>query len=279
MISLGAALLLAAPVTGCTVPPGGHGVPLTQAYVIRIPGDASRRTPMVVSLHAATGSAGVQEDSTRLSRLGKKRGFITVYPQARPSMSNIWEAQPASADVSWVSGLIRFLHASGCSAPERTYVTGMSLGAMVTARLACADPQLMAGVGMVGGALPPEPGCRIPGRLKVMIVHGRDDDVVPFDGSLSPDISAFAGGPKLAEFPGRTRMAMARDWALAKGCPAPRAQLTRTSAVSVLRLSCPGAPVVAVSHARTGHSWNSEVAGVESTSRRLVRFFGLARSR
>ena len=229
---------------------------------------------MVVSLHGATLSAASHETQTGLSDLGSVNGFITVFPQARADVSSIWDARPRSGDVQWVATLIRFLHANGCSAPGRTFVTGFSMGAMMAGRLACGYPRLTAGIGMVAGTLPPVPGCRIPARTRVMIVHGRDDDTVPFDGSMPEDLQPFLGGPALSDFPGRTRAAMAWDWAQAKGCPSPRVSRLRSSAVQVTRLRCPGAPVTAVIYTRSSHEWNSEDP-VRPTSRRMVQFFGL----
>jgi poly(3-hydroxybutyrate) depolymerase len=231
---------------------------------------------LVVSLHGATGSARGQETTSTLSG----RGFIALYPQGRGApASAMWDASPRSSDVLFLATLIDFLHRSGCSSPDRTIVTGFSMGAMVTARLACARPRLARGIAMVAGVLPPLPGCRIPRRTQILIVHGRDDTNVPYDGSLSDTLQLFAGGRRLSDFPGRTRSAMAIDWGRAARCVPGGSVVSRREEVAVRRVRCADGKVVAVTYDRTGHAWDSEIPSVRATSSRIVRFFTPLRPR
>ena len=261
----------------CDIPAGENGfADGRQVRSFRIalpPGGANASTPMVVSLHAMTGDAALQEEVSGFSALGAAEGFIAVYPQGEGlGEEKYWDAAPGSADVQDVAALIASLHDEGCSSPQSTYVNGWSMGAMMTSRLLCERPEIMAGAGMVAGVLPPEPGCRIPGGIAVSIVHSRDDPTVPFDGRLPSDISGRAGGEQSANFPGITREAMGRQWALAKGCPDPVPQTVREPGQTVTTWTgCGNAPTVV--HIRDGgrHDWNPIGPAMPPTSLTLWR--------
>lgn len=263
------------PNTGqCGLPSGDHtfvsgGVGRTFRFVLP-PGGGSEATPMVVSLHALTGNAESQERNSGFSELGAKEGFIAVYPEGGGlGQQKAWDAAPGSSDVEGVANLIESLHQQHCSSPGVTYVNGWSMGAMITSRLVCEHPELMAGAGMVAGVLPPEPGCELPGGTRVVIMHGTADPTVPFDGSLSPELSALAGG---ATYPGVTREVMGLQWAQAKGCPEPEATSESLPGQTVITWrGCGDAPTIVHRYEGSGHGWNSTDPRVPNTSVTLWR--------
>ena len=74
--------------------------------------------------------------------------------------------------------------------PSRTWVAGFSQGGVLAAAAALTSPASMAGFAMVSGRLLPELDAFIAGRnalrhLRVLVVHGRDDDVLPVEGALA----------------------------------------------------------------------------------------------
>lgn len=261
---------------GCDVAPGENTFidgAEARSFRISLPQGANMQTPMMVSLHPLNGSAAGQEEYSGFSAMGAAEGFIAVYPQGRGFNSEyVWDAAPGSEDVQTVAALIQSLHSQGCSSPASTYVTGFSMGAMMTARLLCEHSDLMAGAGMVAGVLPPELGCRVPGQTTIVIVHSRDDPTVPFDGSLSPVITDRAGGAALSSYPGLTRQAMGQQWAQAKGCPQTQAQTVRQPGQTVTRWTgCGDAPTVVHVYDSGRHDWNAGDPAVPGTSATLWR--------
>jgi poly(3-hydroxybutyrate) depolymerase len=265
----------------CEVPSGLvadfsiDGVSLT--YLIRVPQGAGPHTPMVVSMHGATGSAGGQQrvsgfDDNAESRspleapvaesaavevrtmaaLGETEGFIAVFPQARAELDYLWDVTPDSPDVQFVARLTEQLHAAGCSTPARTSVNGFSMGAMLTSRLMCVRPDLYSGAGMVGGALNPLAGCLIPPDRDILVVHGLRDSVVPFDGSLDAMLAELAGPESLSTV---DRQGIAANWARAKDCPSPG--WTTAGPNRLTDLTCPRSTTLAVVGESMGHTWDN----------------------
>lgn len=244
-LGVGTATVSAEPAPPCTVKSAEHVAfaadGATREYSVRIPpGGATTLTPMVVSLHplgftldfqrdyslfgpdgagAATGAAedpdfalGVQAAAVT-QRLGDREGFIAVFPQGRNGQ---WDLQMGGSDTAFLPALVEYLHARGCSAPQRTSINGYSMGAMMTSRVICARPDLFTGAAMVSGVYPPPPGCRIPARMSIVGIHGTADQAVYWDGTI-PDPLNTVG---IESFPW-DRPTMMRMWAEAKGCARP----------------------------------------------------------
>ncbi|MDQ1249068.1 MAG: polyhydroxybutyrate depolymerase [Actinomycetota bacterium] len=221
-------------------------------------------TPMVISIHGATGTAAGQQatstfdqgavamaDSTALTSIGAREGFIAVFPQATEDSGRMWHSDPGSEDVAFVAALTEYLHDNGCSSPSLTTVNGFSMGAMMTSRLLCVHPDLYAGGAMVAGALLPLAGCELPLRTKVLVVHGKADEVVPYNGSLSPMLVAMAGPGSVSPV---NRTLIAARWAKAKDCPSPG--WASTGEATVTDYSCPPSTTLAVAGVRMTHTWD-----------------------
>ena len=254
-----------APGRGCEITSGTYRSPFTdrpdQSVKVFVPPDADRQSPMIVSLHPALGTSESQEITSRFTEYAARAGAIAVYPQAGPEANNtMWVASPKSPDLDFVARVVETMHQGGCSQPDRTYLNGMSMGAMVTSRLICERPELFAGASMVAGVLMPEPGCRIPSDMPIVVVHGRNDRLIRFDGSMPKSFEIFVGPGYTSK---RNRAQITRAWAEAKGCDArPR----RTSGKRVvIDYSCPGS-LTKIMVNPGGHSWDVSRSS-EKTSR------------
>jgi phospholipase/carboxylesterase len=83
--------------------------------------------------------------------------------------------------------------------PARTWVGGFSQGGILAAALALTAPERVAGFAMISGRLLPEiepelaPAARLR-HLRALIVHGRDDRVLPVDGATGAAARLDASG-------------------------------------------------------------------------------------
>lgn len=155
------------------------------------PGLAGRPAPLVVAMHALYSDRTRAQDLMRWERLGG--GFVTVYPQGH---GNSWNAgrccgravQEGVDDVRALVEVQRVVGRVHPIDPRRRYATGFSNGGMMALALACARPDVVAGVLVVGGGhlAPCRPGQAVP----LLQVHGTADTVVPYDGTAH---SAFLG--------------------------------------------------------------------------------------
>jgi polyhydroxybutyrate depolymerase len=156
--------------------------------------------PLVVVLHGAfSTSRGIARRSD-FGRLADARGFIVAYPDGYGFFDLLrhWNAGHCCGraqrlgidDVAFLDEVIedvrRRLHVD----PLRIYVVGESNGGMLAHRYAAMRSEQLAGAAAVAATIgsrpsPEEPVERVPlprAPLPMVIVHGRDDQVVPFAG-------------------------------------------------------------------------------------------------
>ena len=102
---------------------------------------------------------------------------------------------PGANDVEALERSLDQLEAAGCVDPARVFVTGVSNGGGMTARLACDLSERLAGAASVAGGYRSLPPCRPERPLPVLEIHGTADQVVPYGGK-PPDydgsVSALA---------------------------------------------------------------------------------------
>ncbi|MEX2159056.1 MAG: PHB depolymerase family esterase [Dehalococcoidia bacterium] len=182
-----------------TIESGGE----TRDYILHIPpsysgGDA---TPLVLNFHGLGSNSQDQADYTGLPDKADEEGFIVVMPQGLvtdlipiPHWNNTL-LEPSPNDVAFVRDLIDQLEAELCIDPARVFSTGMSMGAMISTRLACDLSDRIAAIAPVAGLyfppladeLPEVAECNSSRPVPIIAFHGTDDPIVPFNGGLPSD--------------------------------------------------------------------------------------------
>jgi polyhydroxybutyrate depolymerase len=172
-------------------------------YLLHIPPSysGSDATPLVLNFHGLGSNAQDQADYTGLPDKSDEEGFILVMPQGLatdiipiPHWNNTL-LEPRPDDVAFVSELIDKLQQELCIDPARVFSTGMSMGAMISTRLACDLSDRIAAIAPVAGfyfppladELPESPECNSSRPVPIIAFHGTDDPIVPFDGGLPTD--------------------------------------------------------------------------------------------
>lgn len=165
-----------------------------RAYTIVFPTNkpGSRKYPLVLALHGGLGNAAHMENVLPFNRMAKRYGYIMVYPNGNPlrisRRRKVWNAGGCCGramfdnidDVGYLSGLIESLVKRYPINRRKIYMLGYSNGAMMAYRFACERPGVLAGIIPVSGPLMSE-GCDA-GRIKVLHIHGADDQRVPVEG-------------------------------------------------------------------------------------------------
>jgi phospholipase/carboxylesterase len=150
---------------------------------------------------------GVGGDEHQLEHLGERvpSATLVVLPRGHRSISGgkwgwyrvglgedgpqIVEAEMQEARLKLIEFLAQ-LQAHYDIPPSRTWVAGFSQGGVLAAAAALTSPASMAGFAMASGRLLPELDAFIAERnalrhLRALLVHGRDDDVLPVEGALA----------------------------------------------------------------------------------------------
>ena len=78
--------------------------------------------------------------------LAKKNNFIVVYPRASAGkVWNVWNDATGPSDIAFVLALIEHMKTVHPIDPSRIYVSGFSMGSMMTNALCCTYPEIFAG--------------------------------------------------------------------------------------------------------------------------------------
>ena len=164
-------------------------------YLISTPPEASvdRPLPVVLDFHGIGEGAALEAQTTQFSPLGKKDGFISVFPQGVGNLES-WDSgadSPSNRDLTFVSQILDQIEASECVDETRIYATGYSDGAFMTSTLACAMSDRIAAFAPVSGVQLMSP-CAATRRVPILAFHGTADPILYFNGGVGSAVLTHA---------------------------------------------------------------------------------------
>lgn len=219
----------------------------TREYLLHVPARPAAERSLVVVLHGGFGSAQQAEAAYGWDELADREGVLVAYPQGDGAAWNAGDCCGAPArtgidDVAFIEAVVADLQARYGVTPARTFVTGMSNGALMAYRLAC-DTDLFAAVAAVAGTI--VTGCAHPAPLSVLHIHGLDDDQVRFYGGRGSGPGGVDGMP----IPDVIAL-----WRKADACSG--AVVVQRPPLTTSRSSCADGRVVElITIAGAGHQW------------------------
>lgn len=158
-------------------------------YVLFVPRsyDASRATPLVISMHGAGLWGAAHRDMAQWNRVAEREGFIVAYPSGMrghgPQIWHVEESPLLALDVRFIADLIDSLSARYNIDATRIYADGLSNGGGMAFVLSCTLPGRIAAVGLVASAQTlPWRWCPDRTPVPVMALHGTADPVIPYRG-------------------------------------------------------------------------------------------------
>ncbi len=184
-------------------------------YLLHVPPslDAAAPVPLVVALHPLGGWSHQFARVSQWTALADQEGFIVVFPDAQGPIRHIgqgWNAghccgygfERGVDDVAFLDALLDELLTGYPVDPARIYMAGHSNGAMMAYHYGALRAHQLAAIGVVAGAVAsgPDAGSAIwtpepVAPLSVAIVHGTNDQVVPFAGGAQDDGSGWWFAP------------------------------------------------------------------------------------
>lgn len=169
-----------------------------RTYLLHLPARPPVSDPpaLVVVLHGATLTAAQTERYYHWDDLADTDGFAVAYPQG---IGDAWNAGSCCADapgrhtddVGFIAAVLADATAQAGADPARRYLVGVSNGAMMTLRYACADPGQLAAVGSVAGTFTSP--CDHPPPVPFIAIHGLADRAVAYQ----PGATTHETGPRL----------------------------------------------------------------------------------
>jgi len=166
----------------------------TRRYLIYVPDsyDSATPTPLVITIHGFAQWPAHQMELSDWHKLADEKGFIVVFP-AGTGFPMRWSAHGRAGidenplrDVEFIRELIDQLKQEYAIDPDRIYANGLSNGGGMSFMLSCYLSDRIAAVGSVAGAyLLPWEKCNPERPVPMIVFHGTEDPVVPFNGGPS----------------------------------------------------------------------------------------------
>jgi polyhydroxybutyrate depolymerase len=164
-------------VNGCS--PATHPTTVPDApldTILRVPAaNRSRRVPLVVALHFATGTGEAMEQATGLTAQAQRAGFDVAYPTATSS-DGFW----TPADLPRLRRTIAAIERTACIDRSRLYLVGWSNGGSAAVRAACELPGTIAAVVLFAAAVNAERSCTPSHTPSLLEIHGTADPLWPY---------------------------------------------------------------------------------------------------
>lgn len=222
---------------------------IARSYIIEEPAGREGPAPALFLLHGGLGSPEQLRNSLA-SPL--PQGFVVIFPEGTGrhwnggrTKSDGTPIKPVD-DVGFLAALAEDLADRRVIDRDRIYFAGISNGGMMSIRMACDRPDLVAGIGVVASSMPAGFVCKAGRPLAAIFIHGTEDTLVRYEGgpvaegvgrdvdrggTISiPDSLAFFAANNDCDGAGERRKAPdpARDGASAsyelyRGCAAPLA--------------------------------------------------------
>lgn len=163
-------------------------------YILYIPAcyTGAEAVPLVMNYHGYGSNAFEQMNYGDFRPVTDTAGFLVVHPQGTLHLGvphwNVggWTVGSTADDVGFTSALIDSLSAEYNIDLNRVYATGMSNGGFMSFLLACQLSDEISAIASVTGSMTMETynACSPSRPVPVLQIHGTDDHVVPYTGSI-----------------------------------------------------------------------------------------------
>ena len=187
---------------------------VTRMYAVHLPsGYDTTSSPVVILFHGSGGNGLDLKYLTLFELDADPYGFLTVYPNATSDWAYGCGCTNADTsgvdDVQFVADLLDRLDADYGINRDSVFVVGYAEGAHMAQKVACDATNSFAGLATVAATMsvPLAESCVPTREIPVLMIHGTDDVVFPWDGVLDQGLESVLSADTTALF-----------WATSNGC-------------------------------------------------------------
>jgi polyhydroxybutyrate depolymerase len=163
-----------------------------RTYTLYVPASASEHSPapLVIALHGGLGQGKTMATLSGFSQLADREGYLVAYPDGLRRRWRDGRTMPTGLvadeadDIAFMSALIDDAATLHPVDRKRVFATGISNGAIFSHYLALKLGDRIAAIAPVAGGIATEVAADFhpPSPVSVLIINGRDDPLVPYDG-------------------------------------------------------------------------------------------------
>lgn len=238
----------------------------TREMLVYVPADLPEKAPMVISMHGANQDPNFQMNQTHWNEVADTAKILVVYPHGN---GNFWEIS-GSGDVKFIETIMKTMQKKYKVDKNRIYISGFSMGGMMTYHCMTKLGTVVAAFGPVSGIPVDYRAPVAPRHVPIMHIHGTGDDVVKWGG----DPNHAAGGyGRIDEY--------VKKWAAYEGCDVDNPEVIRPYPASMSYAAATrtryinkvdGTEVTLIAIDGKGH-WHSDDPNAVYSTRELWNFF------
>lgn len=158
----------------------------TRQMLVYAPSGLQPNSPLLLSLHGMNQDIAYQQNQTKWELVAKEHGFVVVYPGG---INNSWDIYGTS-DVDFILAIIDEMYDRYSIDRNRVYLSGFSMGGMMTYHAANHIADKIAAFAPVSGYLMGGPNTNSSRPIPIIHTHGTSDDVVAHSG-VQPCLDAW----------------------------------------------------------------------------------------
>ncbi|ASB48751.1 carbohydrate-binding protein [Alkalitalea saponilacus] len=150
----------------------------TRRMLAYAPSDIEPNRPLMISMHGMNQDISYQKNMTKWEDVASEHNFVVVYPEGLNSRWSLF----GSTDINFILAIIDEMHDRYAIDRDRVYLSGFSMGGMMTYYAATQIADKIAAFAPVGGYLMQGPNTNSSRPIPLIHTHGTTDDVVVFGG-------------------------------------------------------------------------------------------------
>jgi uncharacterized repeat protein (TIGR02059 family) len=147
----------------------------TRQMIVYAPTGIEQNRPLVISMHGRGQTMYDQKNQTQFQSVAQANNFVLVFPQADGSDWQLW----GDNDINFILAIIDQMSVRYGIDRNRVYLSGFSMGGMMTYYAATKIADKIAGFAPVGGFLMGGPDTNSSRPIPIIHIHGADDNFVP----------------------------------------------------------------------------------------------------
>ena len=147
----------------------------TRQMIVYAASGIEENRPLVITMHGRSQTMYDQKNQTQFESVARDNNLVLVYPNAINKSWQLW----GTTDVDFILAIIDEMYKRYKIDRNRVYLSGFSMGGMMTYYAATKIADKIAAYATVGGFLMKGPDTNSSRPIPIIHVHGADDNYVP----------------------------------------------------------------------------------------------------